>query len=952
MGTKPVWVGALAAAAFIVAGQFWLPQPCADEDDGARAVSRAGCLLRQHPEPAHALLQAQAGPYAHSGSVPAGAFRDAVAQKHALEDAGFKVAGAGGTWRPYGRGNLRVGGGYDNLAARADNFFYDGSHKRLFVAIGSGGIWMSETVGGDVRTLGDHWVSLGDALPTQLTGSVAWTPAGGDAEHGTLIAVSGEAVMASSGFLGLGGFWSDDLGGTWHPAEGLPDAALAFQAAVDAAHPETVYVATSKGLFRSADAGRTFANVRLPTHNEGLDCAGVETLGPCQFTNFVTDVVVKRPGGATSETCAAAGCPVLAVVGYRTGSDLAFQDGRPMAGDNGVYRSDTGEVNSFAKLDVSAPASAPAGFTPQERIGRIELGAAVGDDQDHNLVYAIVEDAVQFNDGVPYIDAPVDVPAVPVGLPVSANSSTFNGLYVSADFGSSWLRLADTAEIASNPASNSDLIVQAALGYAPGVQAWYNLWIKPDPTRTDEASAAPTRLTFGLEEVWQNVTAAPLTGPEQQGEADFEVIGAYGGQTHPDQQAGLYVPTGDGGVCLFAGNDGGVFRQCAAAGEDMDNTKWASANTGIYALLPYGIAVAKDGVIWWGLQDNGSGSTSTSGRSTMKFGGDGFYAAVDPDNSRIAYTEIDGGRMQVTTDGGGTSTTITPTGMTGASFDNWFAMDPTDAKHLITGGQQIFETTLGSAVRPDTWVQVFDLGTDADNAAVHHQTTVALSGAAAYAAWCGPCGVSANDPGPFRSGIATNVDGTAPPQKANAAGWHLVAAEGLDRRYITSIEIDPSDARTIYVTLAGYLSNLRPPGSYLEANTAIGTGNVFKSTDGGATFRDISGDLPRAAANTVILREGQLLVGTDVGAFISGSSEGGTWSVLGSGLPASPVVMLRTQPGNDARLFAASFGRHLWVYDLDSGTPTATRPQYHIGGALPASLLLVLGGLGIFRRRK
>ncbi|HUS23686.1 MAG TPA: hypothetical protein VM369_01955, partial [Candidatus Binatia bacterium] len=138
MGIKPVWVGVLAAAAFVVAGQFWLPQPCADDDDGARAVPGAGCLLRQHPEPAHAQMQAHAGPYARSGAVPAGAFRDAIAQKHALEDAGFKVAGAGGTWRPYGRGNLRVGGGYDNLAARADNFFYDGSHKRLFVAIGSG----------------------------------------------------------------------------------------------------------------------------------------------------------------------------------------------------------------------------------------------------------------------------------------------------------------------------------------------------------------------------------------------------------------------------------------------------------------------------------------------------------------------------------------------------------------------------------------------------------------------------------------------------------------------------------------------------------------------------------------------------------------------------------------------------------------------------------------------
>ena len=41
---------------------------------------------------------------------------------------------------------------------------------------------------------------------------------------------------------------------------------------------------------------------------------------------------------------------------------------------------------------------------------------------------------------------------------------------------------------------------------------------------------------------------------------------APGGQvpattTHPDQHAVLWVPDGSGGVTLFAGNDGGVYKQ-------------------------------------------------------------------------------------------------------------------------------------------------------------------------------------------------------------------------------------------------------------------------------------------------------------------------------------------------------------------------------------------------------
>src|SRR5260370_41654740 len=55
------------------------------------------------------------------------------------------------------------------------------------------------------------------------------------------------------------------------------------------------------------------------------------------------------------------------------------------------------------------------------------------------------------------------------------------------------------------PGTNSALgPYGAALGYAPGVQAWYNLWIEADPTATDAATPAPTRGAFGLEEDWEH----------------------------------------------------------------------------------------------------------------------------------------------------------------------------------------------------------------------------------------------------------------------------------------------------------------------------------------------------------------------------------------------------------------------------------------------------------------
>lgn len=433
---------------------------CATDPDDAAA---AGCIPSKRPEPAAEILSVNDMHYRKAGTVPTGALRQALTQKANMQMAKAGIPGAAGQWTPYGTGNLRAPGeGYDQLAARVDNFAYDATHQRLFAAVGSGGVWMSEAVDGDVRTLADHWISISDTLPSQVIGAVAWSPAG----NGTLIAAGGEAVMGSSGYLGLGAFWSDDLGGTWHQASGVPDAALAFQAAVDETRPEIVYIATSKGLFRSTDAGRSYANVRLPTTDE---CAGVEALGVCQFTNYVTDVVIQSPGGITNIVCEDDGCPVVAAVGFRVGSDFTFQDGVSMAPGNGLYRSETGAVDSFARVDDPAVSGlSPIGFPPQARIGRIELGKAYGPEQNHSVMYAIVQDAVLFNNGLPYLDLPLDNPLAIL------LSSVFNGIYVSEDFGTSWVRIADLVEI-SNPLTNSALVASSLLGYQPGVQAWYNL---------------------------------------------------------------------------------------------------------------------------------------------------------------------------------------------------------------------------------------------------------------------------------------------------------------------------------------------------------------------------------------------------------------------------------------------------------------------------------------------
>ncbi len=954
LGAGVVFVA--AATAYLAWPQAQAPLDCPHGfRDATGAADGSACVAKRRPESPSELMAINDARYRKAGTVGIGAVRAAIERKNAMAPLKATTKGADGAWQEYGVGNLDDGFGVFQ-SARVDNFAYDPETKRLFAAIGTGGIWMSEAVGGDIRTLADAWVSVGDGLPSQINSGVAWTSAGG----GTLIAAGGEGVMGSSGYLGLGAYWTNDLGQTWNHASGVPDGVLAFRAAVDPAHPEIVYVATSVGLFRSDDAGRSYVNVALPTTEE---CAGVETLGPCQFTNYVSDVVVRHPGGTTDATCADNGCPVLAAVGFRTGP-LPFQDGRPMAPANGLYRSETGAPGSFAKLDVSAlDTNLPVGFTTQSRIGRVELAQATGPEQNHDYVYALVQDAELFNGGGPFADG-LDalLGGLPIGIP-----SFFNGLYVSADFGESWLRMADTTEVIAPGTGSEIALVGAVAGSGAGIQAWYNEWIAVDPTRA--LAGTPTRLTFGLEEVWQNrLTQVPLNGIAQAGPSDFNVIGTYFGlladpesgtpypsTTHPDQHAGHYIETGDGGVCLFVGNDGGVFKQCADAGAEMGQAGWGfGANTGIYALLPYGLGVAKDGTVYFGLQDNGSGLIEPDTRKLFqKMGGDGFYAEVDPDNSDIAYLETQNGGLTRTTNRGETNVGIAPT-YTRVMFDTWFRMDPLDAQHMVTGAQEVYETASAETVAGDTWVEVFNLGTNPDTGAIRTTTTMEVLGEAVYVGGCGDCGASGNDTG-FAQVLATNIGGDEPPERETSKGWHFATAAGLPNRYITSIAIDPEDPRTIYVSLAGYLSNLRPPGSYLDPNADIGAGNVYKSTDAGESFTNVSGNLPDVQANSVLLRKGQLLLGTDIGAFISSNTQGTSWAPLGNGLPNVPVNMLRLQPGNDSQLFAATFGRNIWTYDLKAaGAPGGGGPgdAGRFGSGALGLPLLALFGLGWALRRR
>ena len=954
----------------------------------------------EQPYDKAAMARQEAAPYLAGSGLPTdGAFMAAIAARNAMA----VDTANGSAWKQVGKAPLYANGNYSQVATtgqyikslgwttltgRITDYALDSHTGRLWAGETEGGVWQS-------NDRGKSWRSIGDNLVTQAVGALAWTNANG----GTLIVGTGDNGQGRYSYAGHGFWYTHDEGRTWLASRGLPDNASTFRIAVDPDHQNIIYGATSRGLFRSVDGGVSFQNEMLPTSPPGypVNCAGDITHTPiCFLANVVTDVVVRRSGGAGGTVAPGA---VLATVGYRFGSnayrspDGTTSTGTKLTPQAGMYRSTTGAPGSFTYV-----AGGSNGYPVGTSTGRVAMAGAIGPAQNHDIVYALVQDPNKENYCTDTTDIPTSICRAPTSavilpLPGANVSTVLDGGYVSHDFGLTWTKIIDWAQL-DLPGTNSAIGGpggQAPVGYGPGIQASYNLWILPDPIGADSAGNPP-RLLFGLEEIWQS---NPLYTGLNQKTTDWRlqtaeptpwsVIGRYwnscgpftfgtgfqcnalaspiaGGTTHPDQHAAIIVPDpSSDGETLVAGNDGGVFTQHVGTGGQYSNDAWGIGNSGqIQGLQCYDAEISKDGTVVCGMQDNGEMKVDPkTGLQSMIYGGDGFWSIIDPNNSNNIIEEYVGGRTAATHDGGVTWGIGNPN-LTNARFSTPLQMDPYAANHYMIGGREVKESVSGYGA--PSWTTVYDLGTskqpgvaaatpspgDSDNST----TAVDLSGDDAYVGFCANCDVVLEG-NPFTNGLATNV-GSGTAKQLTGNGWHMAkllcpscaGTNGrLPQRYITSVRIDPKNRNTIYVTEGGYQRQWIPPGTFGEANPYIGSGHVFKSTDHGDHFTDITGNLPDVVAWFSVLHDGHLIVSTDIGVFQSSDTNGGAYSVLGTGLPAAPVKTIRLQPGHPDVLLAATWGRGAYTLCLAptcplSGVVTPVVPHVPNTAAGVAALLL------------
>ena len=115
----------------------------------------------------------------------------------------------------------------------------------------------------------------------------------------------------------------------------------------------------------------------------------------------------------------------------------------------------------------------------------------------------------------------------------------------------------------------------------------------------------------------------------------------------------------------------------------------------------------------------------------------------------------------------------------------------------------------------------------------------------------------------------------------------------LPDRYPNDIAVDPTDSRKVYVAFGGFSA-----------------GHIFKSTDAGANWTNITADLPDAPATALFidpLNPDNIYLGTDISVY--GSTDGGlTWDAFNTGLPEAVLVADLSMTAANRTLRAATHG--------------------------------------------
>ncbi|HSS60907.1 MAG TPA: hypothetical protein VLK30_05565 [Candidatus Limnocylindrales bacterium] len=461
--------------------------------------------------------------------------------------------------------------------------------------------------------------------------------------------------------------------------------------------------------------------------------------------------------------------------------------------------------------------------------------------------------------------------------------------------------------------------IDSVLGYC-GTQCTYDNVIETDPTNPNVVFAAGS---FGY-------TLSPPSGGiyrSDDGGASWKNLGA---DQHPDFHSVVFDPNNSQNVLI--GSDGGVWYSPDQGGRvpgtpgasQLLANDWIDLN-GNPDLSSNGLQITQFSSIatnptrtprfWGGTQDNGTMREVAGVPLWVDVtSGDGGNVLVDPTDWHFVYGTFFAPPTQIyrITDGGSAFFQQKPitNGINvndRAEFYIPMAMNQLNTNQLFTGTYRVYRTD--NAKTPSAGDVVWQLispdltsgctGPAPNGARNCTLTSIGVGGGTAVYAgsndgllWVSPDAQTSSTPTWIQLGNSG--------QNGNEDGEHSDVR--LPQRPVSSIAVDRSNWRTAYVAYNGF-----------DAATPKRPGHIFKTTDGGQSFRNITSNLPDTPVNWLVLDPAfadTIYAGTDIGAFVTYNG-GGHWYKLGASMPIVSVEQLNLDTFHRV-LAAGTHGRGAW----------------------------------------
>jgi len=681
--------------------------------------------------------------------------------------------------------------------------------------------------------------------------------------------------------------------------------------AVDPENPKVYYVAVaSGGVWKTTNAGTTFEPI--------FDSQGSYSIGCVTIDPNDSNVVWVGTGENNSQRS----------VGY---------------GD-GVYKSLDGG-KSWNKV----------GLENSEHIGKI-----VVDPRDSNVVYVAAQGPLWASGGdrglykttdggetwekVLEIDEHTGVsdlvydPRDPDVLYASAyqrrrrvwtlvNGGPGSALYKSTDAGANWRKVhsglpsVELGRIGLAIAPSNPDVVYAIVEAAQDEGGFFR------STNRGESWEKRSGYVSGSPQYYQEIVVDPHDADRVYSNDTFVQVTEDGGKTwewlpewskHVDNHAIWIDP--DDTDHLLMGCDGGVY-------ETFDR----GANWRFMANLPvtqfYKLALDNDLPfynVYGGTQDNftlGGPSRTLSAHGIVNsdwyvtLGGDGFQAAVDPTDPNIVYSQLQYGEIVRTDLSSGETVGIKPLPEPGEpalrwNWDSPLIISPHSHTRLYFASNVIYR----SDDRGDSWRPVSpDLTRQSDRNAMEVMGEVwsidAVSKNRSTSFYGNIVSLSES---PFVEGLlyAGTDDGLIQVSENGGEQWRKVeSVAGVpERTYVNDLAASRHDADTVYAAFNNHKSGDFKP-------------YVLKSTDRGATWTSITGDLPERGSAYSLAEDPTdpeiLFAGTEFGVYFT-LDGGERWIELTSGVPTVAVRDLAVHE-REGDLVLGTFGRGFYV--LDDYTP-------------------------------